>query len=272
VTDSREERHIVDADQQYTPFFLDSEMFRRWPFARPDLQWPPIALPKPPKVERGGPEELHREVQHFLYFTGSDLWPHWAFAHVGALWSPGGLDNEGFTLKLLLNAGAYRYVSGTLTNSTVLGIQSSITAMPGWRFKFAATEITVYAGVDLQQFRYVPDDPGASLRGRQIGMRGGFELWHEPTATTMFAADASISSIRAGNSARAAYGWRVFDSFYLGPEAQLYYSEPYLHRRVGMHITAFKHEDREWSGAIGYGSDSDHRSGLYIRIGVLVRQ
>jgi hypothetical protein len=42
--------------------------------------------------------------------------------------------------------------------------------------------------------------------------------------------------------------------------------------RIGGHITAFKNEDREWSGAIGYARDSDHRSGLYVRIGMLIRR
>jgi hypothetical protein len=38
----------------------------------------------------------------------------------------------------------------------------------------------------------------------------------------MVAADASLSSIATGYSARAAYGWRLHDWFYLGPEAQTF--------------------------------------------------
>jgi hypothetical protein len=226
----------------------------------------------PAKTETNKTKTDGGEQPHFLIFFGSDIWPHWAFAHGGVLWSPGGLYNEGFTLKLLVNGGAYGYRSGALNNTNILGRQSSITAMPGWRFKRAGGELTAFAGLDLQDFRFTPEDPETRLRGRQIGLRGGLELWHEPSPTTMLAADASISSIGAGNSARIAYGWRVFDRFYLGPEAQAFSTDPYVHGRIGIHVTGLKTEDREWSGAAGFASDNDHRSGIYLRIGVLTRR
>jgi Cellulose biosynthesis protein BcsS len=208
----------------------------------------------------------------FLIFFGSDIWPHWAFSHGGVLWSPDGLDNEGFTLKLLLNGGAYRYRAGALNNTDVLGRQSSITTMPGWRFKRAGFEITAFAGLDLQNYRLTPNDPDSRLRGRHIGMRGGFELWYQPNPAAMLAADASLSSIGAGNSARIAFGWRLLEKFYLGPEAQVFSTDHYLHTRLGVHLTAFKTADREWSGAVGMASDNDRRSGIYLRIGVLTRR
>jgi hypothetical protein len=52
----------------------------------------------------------------------------------------------GFTVKLLLNSGAYGYRAGALNDTNILGRQSSITAMPGWRFKRANYEVTVFAG------------------------------------------------------------------------------------------------------------------------------
>ncbi len=269
-TNGREELHIQKQDslslfddlRRHLPFSLDDI---RWP------RWPPAWLSKPAKVETGGREERHIEELHFLYFTGSDVWPHWAFAHAGVLWSPSGLSNEGFTVKLLLNGGTYGYRAGALNDTNILGRQSSITAMPGWRFKRAGYEVAVFAGFDLQNYRLTPDDPDNRLRGRRLGLRAGFELWHEPSTTTMLAADASVSSIGAGNSARAAFGWRLFERFYLGPEAQIYSTDSYIHKRVGVHITAFKIDEREWSGAIGLASDNDNRSGIYVRIGVLTR-
>ena len=270
-TNGREQLHLRN-EAQHFPSIFDSNLWPRWTFPRGVVPWHFWELNKPANVETGGPTEMHLEEQHFLYFFGSDVWPHWAFAHTGVLWSPGGLSNEGFTLKLLLNGGAYRYISGALNDTTILGQQSSITLLPGWRFKRAGYEVTVFAGIDYQRFRFTPDDPDTRLRGSQFGLRAGFELWHEPSPTTMLAADASISSIGAGNHARIAYGWRVFDKFYLGPEAQAYDTNPYFHARAGIHVTAFKTEDREWSGAVGYASDNDHRSGIYLRVGVLMRR
>jgi hypothetical protein len=252
--------------------FIDGELFRHLPRFEIDWRWPPFGLSRSGKLAAGGPDQAHIEQHNFLYLSGSDVWRHWAFAHAGAVWSPAGLDNEGFALKLLLNGGVYRYLSGALNNTTVIGRQYSITVLPGWRFKFGNSIVTVYGGFDLQQFRTYPEDPDAKLRGRYFGMRGTVELWHEPSPSTMLAADLSMSSIGGGNYARLAYGWRLFDRFYLGPELQAYMTDQYQHARAGLHVTAFKTEDREWSGAVGYATDNDHRSGFYIRIGTLIRK
>jgi hypothetical protein len=40
-----------------------------------------------------------------LLFAGTDIWRDGAFLYGGTLWSPAGLDREGFTLKLLLAGG-----------------------------------------------------------------------------------------------------------------------------------------------------------------------
>jgi cellulose biosynthesis protein BcsS len=266
-TDGREELHANK--QQSVSLF--GNLWHHLPLSEIEFRWPPFKLGKAPKLE-GGNEERHVEELHFLYFSGSDLWQHWAFGHTGVIWSPAGLSNEGFTLKVVLGSGAYGYVSGALNNTNVIGRQSSLSAMPGWRFKRAGYEVTVYAGFDLQVFTFTPIDPATRLAGRYMGARGGFELWHEPSSTTMLVADASYSSIGAGNSARIAYGWRLFERFYLGPEAQIYSTDSYLHSRVGLHVTALKIDEREWSGAVGLASDNDNRSGVYVRLNVLTRR
>ena len=268
ATDGREALHI---GEQRSVSLLGN-LWHHLPLSEIEFRWPPFGLGKPAKVETGGREERHVEELHFLYFSGGDLWPHWAFAHSGVLWSPAGLSNEGFTLKVVLGSGAYGYISGALNNASVIGRQSSLSAMPGWRFKRAGYEVTVYAGFDLQVFTFTPIDPATRLAGRYMGVRGGFELWHEPGPATTLIADASFASIGAGNSARIAYGWRLFDRFYLGPEAQIYSTDSYLHKRAGLHVTALKIDEREWSGAVGLASDSDNRSGIYVRINVLTRR
>jgi len=254
--------------QLLSPFGIDLRQL--FPFIS-ETQWSTFDLDNLFKKDADD-EAFDGEYERFLVFAGGDTWRNWAFTHAGMLWSPGLLANEGFTLKLLINGGLYRYVSGALNNSTVIGIQSSVTLMPGWRFKRAGYEIAVFAGLDVQRFRYVPVDPSASLIGTRYGLRGAVELWHEPSPTTMLAADASVSSIGSGNSARISFGWRVLDRFYLGPEAQVLQTEPYVLKRVGLHITALKLGTREWWTAGGYSNDNDHRSGLYIRFGVLMRK
>jgi hypothetical protein len=68
-------------------------------------------------VEYSGPSARGRSAQSplfFLFFGGVDLWRYGDFLYGGGLWSPGGLDRDGFTLKLLLNSGRYRYFAGDL--------------------------------------------------------------------------------------------------------------------------------------------------------------
>jgi hypothetical protein len=203
-----------------------------------------------------------------LLFSGSDLWGHGSFLYGGALWSPGGLDHGGFTLKALISAGTYNYLSGTLGGTQVDGRELVAQVLPGWRFKIGATEIKVFAGLDLQNHRLSPDDPGSKLRGSDAGVRAAIEFWTEPTAATMIEADGSASTIATSYAVHAAVGWRIFNLFYLGPEVQAFASDDYTQRRIGMHITALKIGEAEWSAAAGYATDSDHRDSAYARFSV----
>ena len=60
--------------------------------------------------------------------------------------------------------------------------------------------------------------------------------------------------------------------FYLGPELAAFASDNYRQYRVGIHATAFKTANFEWSAAAGWASDSDRRGGAYGRIGLLTRR
>jgi hypothetical protein len=88
----------------------------------------------------------------------------------------------------------------------------------------------------------------------------------------MVAADASLSSIINGYSARAAVGWRLHDWFYLGPEAQTFACIGFTQTRFGLHLTGLKTQQLEWSAVAGWARDSDRRSSPYLRIGVLMRR
>ncbi len=207
-----------------------------------------------------------------ILFSGSDIWRNGVFAHGGLLWSPRGLDSEGFTLKAVLAGGIYRYNSGDLGNVQVTGSEMTAQLLPGWRFKGDHLETKVFLGLDVESHRLSPDDPSNRLRGRSIGLRLAADFWYEPTATTMIAADASLASIVSSHSARLAYGWRLFDRFYVGPETQLFASEGYRQLRFGAHITGIKIDNYEWSAAAGWADDSDRRSSPYLRLGIFTRR
>ncbi|HET7849228.1 MAG TPA: cellulose biosynthesis protein BcsS [Pseudolabrys sp.] len=208
----------------------------------------------------------------FIFFSGTDLWRDGAFAYGGLLWSPGGLDQEGFTFKGLLAGGEYRYNSGALGGAQITGIQTAARLLPGWRFKGRNVELKVFAGLDIENHRLLPDDPSSGLRGHDVGVSAVFDLWYEPVPNTMVAFYGSLSSIAASYSVRAAFGWRAFDLFYIGPETQIFGCNGYEQIRAGLHLTAARIGETEWSLAAGWAQDSDHRGGGYARIGVLIRR
>ena len=139
----------------------------------------------------------------FLLFSGADLWRDGRFLHGGVLWSPDGLDREGFTLKVMGSGGLYRYRSGALNNAWVIGTEEEVQLLPGWRFKQDRLEVKLFAGIDIKNDVTSPYDPSSRLHGTAVGVRTAVNLWLEPTPTTMVAADASLTSIVTGYSARA---------------------------------------------------------------------
>jgi hypothetical protein len=214
-----------------------------------------------------------RENPSFLFFSGTDLWRHGSFTFGGLLWSPQGVDHSGFTFKALIGGGSYRYLSGALGDIEVTGDQIVGFALPGWRFRSGSTFLTLFAGLDVQHHRTRPFDPSNTLRGTHAGLRAAAEFWMEPSTATMLAADASVSTVGPSYSARGAFGWKLFDKFYLGPEAQAFQGDDtYRQWRLGLHVTGLKAYDFEWSAAIGYANDTDDRDSLYGRIGLLLRR
>lgn len=219
-----------------------------------------------------GPVQAGDDGARLLLFSGADLWRGGQFLYGGVLWSPSGVDRDGFTLKAMLSGGRYRYVSGALGNIPVTGSEEEAQLLPGWRFTHGALELKIYGGLDIRNDTTSPYDPGNRLHGLSVGARAAVDLWHEPTPATMLAANASLTSIDWDYSARLAYGWRLFDRAYVGPEAQTFACASYSQWRAGIHITGLKTGTWEWSAAGGWSTDSDSRSGGYIRLGLLTRR
>ena len=137
------------------------------------------------------------------------------------------------------------------------------------RFKPGNADIAVFAGLDIWHHRLTPNDPDNAARGTHAGLRHGEDFWWEPTTGTMIHAGLSFSTIGTGYWTRLAYGWRTFS---LCPEALALGDETYQQWRVGAHVTALRTGPFEWFAGAGYVSDSDHRSGIYGRVGVLARK
>lgn len=212
-----------------------------------------------------------------ILFSGRDLWRNGAFAYGGLLLAPGGFEDDGLLLKILLSGGVYRYRAGDLGGDSVIGAEGAARFMPGWRIKRHGVEAKFFFGLDYERHKLWPDDPGNRLRGADLGLRMALELWIEPSAQTMLAGNVSFSSIDTGWSGRLAGGWRVLDDlfedgFFVGPEIQMFGSDGYRQLRFGLHVTGLKAESYEWCAAAGWARDSDGVGSPYLRLDMLHRQ
>lgn len=217
------------------------------------------------QAEAGGLDD-----RSFLLFTGTDIWRYGDFLYGGLLWSPKGLDHDGFTFKMLLDGGAYNYVSGAL-QQTVNGTKLSAAALPGWRFTRGALNVTVFAGPVVQDYRLTPNDPGSRLHGLYVGGETALDIWYQPTANTMAAFNGAVSSIGPTGFAREAVGVRVFGRAFVGPEIEQIWCADFEEIELGAHLTGLRFNSVEWSMASGFALTSDQRSGPYLRLGLNAR-
>lgn len=217
------------------------------------------------------------EYSQVMEFSGRDLWRNGVFAYSGFLFAPAGFDRDGLMLKLVLNAGVYRYWPGNMPGQEVRGAAWQTQAMPGFRIKRGDAEMKFFFGPEWQTHWLWPDDIDNRLRGRNFGLRFAAELWWEATPRALITGDASLSTLATSHSARIAYGWRVTgdllndENFYVGPELQYLGADGYGQTRIGLHVTSMRTDEIEWSVAIGYGRDTDGYSSPYVRLGLAKR-
>jgi len=217
------------------------------------------------RAEAGGPND-----PAFLFFAGTDLWRYGAFFHGGLLWSPAGLDADGFTLKTLLSGGDYTYTSGAL-NADVNATMLSAAALPGWRFRRDNLFVSLFAGPIVQDYRLLPNDPGSHLRGLYVGAQFAADVWYQPSPSTMAALDGTIASIGPTGSLRTAFGFRLLDRVFVGPENREIWCGDFQQVQLGAHMTGLRTDALEWSAGSGWSMTSDRRAGPYLRLGVNAR-
>lgn len=210
-------------------------------------------------------------VPPIMFFTGGDLWPQALTAYGGALYAPRGFAADGPVWKLIAGGGLYRYLSG---DRTIIGAYRFASLMPGWHVRRGDLDLTGYAGLDLQRHALYPADPASRLDGSHAGLRLAADLWWQPRhgllAGTMAQVSASASTIGLGYSLRAAAGVRV-SGVWIGPEAAIQGDTSYSQTRIGLQVTGWRYGMFEYTASSGWADDSDRRSGLYARVGVIWR-
>jgi hypothetical protein len=217
------------------------------------------------RAEAGAPG-----IPSFLLFSGTDFWRYGAFLYGGLIWSPNGLDNSGFTLKMLLDGGKYDYVSSGL-QETVDGNKLSVAGLPGWRFSRGDLSVSFFGGPVVQDYRLTPNDPGSHLHGLYLGAEFATDIWYQPTPSTMAALNGAIASIGPTGYVRAAVGVRLFAPAFIGPETQAIWCGDYQEFQLGAHVTSLHVDAFEWSAGTGWAMTSDRRTSPYLHMSFSAR-
>lgn len=202
-----------------------------------------------------------------LYFSGIEAQRWGLAAYASAQWMPASFYKDGFIMRFTMSESLERYTTPDRHYDTNL-LRAAV--MPGYKFKISNLEIQVLAGAEVAIDTLAIDQRFARLRGK-TGVRVTADLWWEPTQSLMLQYSVSRTMIDDALTMRAATGWRLLDRFWAGPEVSFsddIYSRQY---RIGAHLTGFHIADYEWSFAAGYVEDNFQRSGIYGRVGMLLR-
>lgn len=202
-----------------------------------------------------------------MYYGGIDA-SHWSFgAYGGVQWAPNGYNRDGFILRMFMSESIERYTTRLTNYDTQIG-RASI--MPGYMFHVGNLEVQMLAGFDVEADFFFVDTRPNKWRVKS-GLRGTTDAWWEPTRLLMLQSSLTATTIDNGYAARLALGVKLFDWFWVGPEAILsndYFSEQ---TKIGAHLTGLRTGPYEWSFAAGHVQDNFQRHGAYARFGLMIR-
>jgi hypothetical protein len=205
--------------------------------------------------------------ERLIYFTGFDVW-RWGFgAYAGLQWAPNSVNKDGFILRVTGSESLDRFTTPTKRYETEI-FRGAV--MPGWRLKFGNLEVQVLAGPQVEADYQLTNRRLTGVRNK-IGARFAADVWAEPTRALMLQYALSATTIDDGFTTRIAAGWRLFDRFWVGPEAAYARDFYSAQRRLGVHVTGLRTGHFEWSLAVGHIEDSGQREGIYGRLGILLR-
>src|SRR3954469_11060046 len=116
----------------------------------------------PPASElSGGPKP-----EHFLFYSGFDVWRFGRTGFGGFYAAPEGLDNDGFVVRLFVSDGRERYDTGAKRfNTDVL----RVSLLPGARLTEGTFELKVFAGAELENR---VSSPGVTAANSSLGHMG----------------------------------------------------------------------------------------------------
>ena len=211
----------------------------------------------------GANEADSRYAKSVVLDTGVDATSTSTFA-MATLTAPMGTQavDGGARIRAGIVAGTYRYDASA---ARVVGTQESADILVGRQWNTTGLTYSFYAGVTGQATHLSPNDPRNPVVGTKVGAKAVFELYAQPTSTTMLSTYASYATANSAYYGRVQYGWRVFDQGYIGPDLVATGDRFYQQFRGGLHFTGFRAGPLQLSVSAGFAQDRVKGSGYYTQ-------
>ena len=151
------------------------------------------------------------------------------------------LDEEGFII--MGTTGASRRNERTVESwgiSKVSHLSSEASLLLGYQWKTESAVVAVFVGPEMDHRRKIVDGHMPRVERPTFGGRLLAEVWAHPSDTTLATGTLLVGTAPLRLWARHQYGWRVWDSFYVGPEVVLSLEEDSGEARLGLHVTGFE--------------------------------
>jgi hypothetical protein len=140
-------------------------------------------------------------------------------------------------------------------------------AMIGYQWTLDRVFVAGFIGpeVDAQQPVTIGEIP--RLSHPRLGLRIQGELWAHPTENTLLTATVVAGTARGHLWGRTAFGYRIWNDVFIGPEASLSMTETYREWRVGAHVTGLQLGRFTFGLSGGWrGEDDSPHHGAYVNI------
>ena len=185
----------------------------------------------------------------------------------------GPLDRSGLVSLVTLGYGGspgqadFERSSDTVVRPT---IQAS--AMIGYQWAFDRVFVAGFVGPEFDAQQPATVGEIARLSQPRLGLRVQGELWAHPTENTLLAATVVAGTARSSLWGRAAFGYRVWNDVFVGPEVALSRTETFREWRVGAHVTGVRLGQFTFGLSGGWrGDEKDPHGGAYVNLSGYIR-
>ncbi len=156
-------------------------------------------------------------------FAGVDASDSMLFSYGGFTLAPGGLDRDGWRVRVYAGAGHYTFKSSVALMGGVVEFDQradvlQAEALMGWQVSQGRMTAKLFAGIAYEDQAISPTSPEDMLAGENVGAKVALETWFDLSPRAWVSADASYATTFESYSGAVKLGLRPLAALSLGPE------------------------------------------------------